>query len=111
MLVKPIEQTRYDNRDLSLTIGNKPDSKVRRGDVIEVKWGTKYPAGTLLVVKYAVYLPADTKYGTTKNTLFICCMGGEFVRASHCIVRAVSRSEDTPFNPNYKPKKRNKPAR
>jgi len=100
-----IRQYGIDRRDRLLTIGFHPDKKVRKGDIIKVISGKKYPKDTLYVVDYAFTQYIDNKDGTRDELIFIRCRGGEVILNTNCIVCAMSKGEDHPIRHYHKVQK------
>ena len=101
MIYKPVrlKETRYDRWDKFLTIGFHPDNYVRKGDIVKVVGGKKYPYGSLLVVDHALIHPFENKDGDVVKVLLICCKGGEIIPADNVIICAMSKTEIIHYHP------------
>lgn len=83
-MTRIVEQSPTDTRDKLLTIGNKPNKKIRKGDTIRIiHGGIGYQEGAYLKVYYAVYLPIGKDL---QERLYIACEGGIVVPAGCCTV-------------------------
>lgn len=88
-MTRIVEQPLQDMRDKALTIGNKPNKKVMKGDTIRIiHGGMGYKEGAILKVNYAVYLPIGKD---NEERLYIACDGGIVVPAGCCTIIKIAK--------------------